>query len=157
MNVIETSEGLGGMLRGLAEVTRDSKKVIFVGTAGFCTPFAELAAYAMRKNPAELGFIVKDDVDGAKAIIPTDYGMQIGKSIDYHADTVVLLGGLSMSKIGIDIEAANELLANIFEDSDRNLLIGLCFQSTFDVRGWTDKLKFDYLFDADMSVSMKEK
>lgn len=157
MNVMETSEGIGGMLRGIARVTRDSKKVIFAGTSGFCTPFAELAAYAMRNNPSEIGFVVNDDVDGARAIIPTDYGMQIGEPIDYHADTLVLLGGLSMPKIGIETGNVKELMDKIFEGSDRKLLIGICFQSMFEVCEWTEELEFDHLFDADISVSLKEK
>jgi len=155
LNTVETSEGIGGMLRGIAEVTRDSKKVVFIGTAGFCTPFAELGAYALRKNSAEIGFIVNDNIEGAKAIIPTEYGMQLGESIDCHADAVVLLGGLSMPKIGIEIDIIKETLDNIFEGSERKLLIGICFQSMFESRGWTERLEFDYLFDADMTVAFK--
>jgi len=157
LNVIETSKGIGGMLRGIAEVTRDSKKVIFIGTPGFCTPFAELAAYALRKSPKEIGFVTNDNVEGAKAIISTEFGMQLGEPIDYHADAVVLLGGLSMPKIGIEIDAVKLALDRIFEGSEKRLLIGICFQSMFEVRGWTERLEFDYLFDADMSVSLKER
>ncbi|WP_300607842.1 DUF2124 family protein [Methanohalophilus sp.] len=45
----------------------------------------------------------------------------------------------------------------IFEGSDRKLLIGICFQSMFEVCKWTEKLEFDYLFDANISASLKEK
>ncbi|WP_300607845.1 DUF2124 family protein [Methanohalophilus sp.] len=75
----------------------------------FAPPFAELAAYAMRNNPSEIGFVVNDNIDGIRAIIPTDYGMQIGEPIDYHADTVVLLGGLSIPKIGIEVGNVKKL------------------------------------------------
>lgn len=156
MEIIETSEGVGGLLRGVTKATRDSTKIMFIGTPGFCTPFAELVSYALRKNPKELGFIANDNVEDAKAIVSTQLGMQLGNPIDYHADTVVLLGGLSMPDIGLEIEVIKGIMDRIFEGSDKRVLIGICFQSMFEVRGWTESLTFDYLFDTDMSVSLKK-
>jgi hypothetical protein len=144
------------MLRGIAKLTANSKKVAFIGTPGFCTPFAELAAYAMRKNPAEIVFISNGRLEDAKAIVPEGDGMQLGETVDFHADTAVLLGGLALTGIGIDREAVREALDRIFEYSDKRLLIGICFQSVFETAGWADALGLDYLIDTDMSVTLKE-
>lgn len=78
LNVIETSEGIGGVLRGIAKITEGSRKIIFIGTPGFCTPFAELAAYALRKSSKVIGFVVNDRVEDARALIPTEFGVQLG-------------------------------------------------------------------------------
>ena len=42
---------------------------MFIGTSGFCTLFAELSAYVMRKGGNELGSILDTDLDNTNKII----------------------------------------------------------------------------------------
>ncbi|ADE36645.1 DUF2124 domain-containing protein [Methanohalophilus mahii] len=156
MEILEKSEGIGALLKNFASLARESQKIIFIGTPGFCTPFAEIAAYSLRKSSKQMGFIGNTDIENAKQLIPTDMGMQLGDTIDYHADTVVLLGGLAMPKIGVEPEELKTTLDSIFEKSQKKLLIGICFQSIFENQGWTDTLDFDYIIDSDMTVSLKK-
>lgn len=156
MEILEKSEGIGALLKSFASLTRESQKIIFIGTPGFCTPFAEIAAYSLRKSSKQMGFVGNTDIKKAKQLIPTDMGMQLGDTIDYHADTIVLLGGLAMPKIGVEPEELKTTLESIYEGSKKKLLIGICFQSIFEKKGWTDALDFDYIIDSDMPVSLKK-
>lgn len=45
MKLISTSKGIGGQLAFLRELVKGSESVVFMGSPGFCTPFAELLAY----------------------------------------------------------------------------------------------------------------
>jgi len=98
-----------------------------VGTPGFCTPFAELLGFVVRDR--ELAFVSSLDFEKARSIFMDYEGMQLGELTDAHADIVVLLGGLSMSKIGISPENAKEVAAEILEGSEKGRIIGVCFQS----------------------------
>ena len=42
MEVLNSSKGLGGQLADFRKLVEGSKKISFIGTPGFCTPFAEL-------------------------------------------------------------------------------------------------------------------
>jgi hypothetical protein len=156
VEIIEKSEGIGALLKSFASLAKESQKIIFIGTPGFCTPFAEIAAYSLRKSSKQMGFVANTDIEKAKQLIPTDMGMQLGDTINYHADTVVLLGGLAMPKIGVEPEELKTTLKSIYEGAQKKLLIGICFQSIFEKQGWTDALDFDYIIDSDMAVSLKK-
>lgn len=153
MEVINNASGIGGLLTSFRELVKDSKKVRFIGTTGFCTPFAELMAYVIRDAPIEVGFIPDIRHHEAKAIISTPSGMQIGDDIDYHADTVVLLGGLAMPKMKIDVETIKQNLDDILEGAENTNVIGICFQSMFDTQCWIGPIDFDYIIDSDLSAS----
>ena len=86
-----------------------------------------------------------------------DYeGMQLGELTDAHADIVVLLGGLSMSKIGISPENAKEVAAEILEGSEKGRIIGVCFQSAFTQQKWDEVINFDYIINSDLAVEVLE-
>ncbi|UGV41143.1 DUF2124 domain-containing protein [Methanococcoides orientis] len=153
MEVINNASGIGGLLTSFRELVKDSKKVMFIGTTGFCTPFAELMAYVIRDASIEVGFIPDIRHHEAKAIISTPSGMQIGDDIDYHADTVVLLGGLAMPKMKIDVETIKQNLDDILEGAENTNVIGICFQSMFDTQCWIGPINFDYIIDSDLSAS----
>ncbi|WP_135612513.1 DUF2124 domain-containing protein [Methanococcoides sp. AM1] len=153
MEVINNASGIGGLLTSFRELVKDSKRIMFIGTTGFCTPFAELMAYVIRDAPIEVGFIPDIRHHEAKAIVSTPSGMQIGDDIDHHADTVVLLGGLAMPKMKIDVENIKENLDDILESAENTLVIGICFQSMFDTQCWIGPIDFDYIIDSDLSAS----
>ena len=48
-------KGLGGMLNGFRDLVKDDESITFVGTPGFCTPFAEFLAFPIRDK--KLAFV----------------------------------------------------------------------------------------------------
>ena len=112
MPIINTSQGVGGILNSFRGLVEGAEKITFVGTPGFCTPFAEL-----------LGFVVRDGKtcfcshSGALRKLEhsswTPEGMQLGELADAHADTVVLLGGLAMPKMGTSPDKAKEIARKV--------------------------------------------
>ncbi len=155
MKEISTSSGLGGILNAFREITKESKRITFVGTPGFCTPFAELIAYPIRDAGKEMAFVANLDSNDAKRIVFTSHGMQLAENVDAAADTVVILGGLAMPKISVDVNALNSMIERILGDG--GLTIGVCFMSIFEQTGWYDVIDFDYVIDTHTSVRVLEK
>jgi hypothetical protein len=54
MEKVQDVKGLGGMLNGFRELVKDEKKITFVGSPGFCTPFALFLGYPVRYKELEL-------------------------------------------------------------------------------------------------------
>ena len=136
-------------------ITKDSKKITFIGTPGFCTPFAEILAYVIRDMNQELAFISNISVNKAKTIISTPHGMQLGDDTNPSADTIVLLGGLAIPKMNIDVNDVKNVIEEISESRDRKV-IGVCFMSMFQETGWINIIKFDYLLDSYMKITSME-
>ena len=155
MKEISTSSGLGGILNAFRDITKESKRITFVGTPGFCTPFAELIAYPIKDAGKEMAFVANLGFDDAKRIVFTSHGMQLAENVDAAADTVVILGGLAMPKISVDVNALNSMIERILGDG--GLTIGVCFMSIFELAGWYDILDFDYMIDTHTSVKVLEK
>lgn len=156
MTVLSSSKGIGGQLTGFRQLVGESNKITFIGTPGFCSPFAELMGYVLRGTEKKMTFIPNLEFDSAKSIVPTSHGMQLGESTDAHADTVVLLGGLAIPKMGIDPKDMNEMIGRVLEGADRKLIIGVCFQSIFQEQKWMEYIDFDYIVDSDLSVDVIE-
>lgn len=155
MKEISTSSGLGGILNAFRDITKESKRITFVGTPGFCTPFAELIAYPIRDAGKEMAFVANLDSNDAKRIVFTSHGMQLAENVDASADTVVILGGLAMPKISVDVNTLNSMIGRILGDG--GLTIGVCFMSIFEQTGWYDVIDFDYVIDTHTSVKVLEK
>ena len=155
MKETSTSSGLGGILNAFRNITKDSKRITFVGTPGFCAPFAELIAYPIRDAGKELAFVANLDFDDAKRIVYTSHGMQMAENTDATADTVAILGGLAMPKISVDVHALKSMIDRILGGD--GMLIGVCFMSIFELAGWYDILDFDYMIDTHTSVKILEK
>ncbi|WP_407356267.1 DUF2124 family protein [Methanolobus sp. WCC5] len=156
MKIISTSKGIGGQLTEFRKLVESSEKITFVGTAGFCTPFAELMAFVLRKTDKQMKFMPDLKFEDARSIVSTPHGMQIGEPTAPHADTVVLLGGLAMPKTGIDVAAMKEMADRIVDGSENKLIIGVCFQSVFQEMKWTEFIDFDYIIDADLTNQVLE-
>ncbi|MDD3043579.1 MAG: DUF2124 domain-containing protein [Methanosarcinaceae archaeon] len=154
MKVINSAQGVGGILNCFKLLVEGSEKITFVGTPGFCTPFAELIGFAVRKK--QLAFLPNLDFEGAKSISMTGMGMQLGDFVDAHADVVVFLGGLAMPKIGVEAGAAKELAEKVLEGSEKGKIIGVCFQSMFMQQKWDEVIDFDYVLNADLAIEVME-
>jgi len=91
--IINTSQGVGGILNSFRGLVEGAKKITFVGTPGFCTPFAELIGFVVRDR--ELAFISSDDFEKARSIYMGHEGMQLGDLTD---NTLMLLSCLEDSR-----------------------------------------------------------
>jgi len=152
MQVTNTSQGVGGILNSFKSLIEGSENITFVGTPGFCTPFAELLGFVARDK--KLAFVPNLDFDKARSIVTTPEGMQLGELTDAHADVVVLLGGLSMPKSGISCENAEKVTIKILENSEKRKVIGLCFQSMLTQQKWDELINFDHIINADLAVEV---
>lgn len=155
MKILSTSNGIGGQLTTFRELVKLSETIIFVGSPGFCTPFAELFAYGLRGSDKKMMFIPNTNVQNARSIIATPQGMQLGDSVMPEGDTIVLLGGIAMHKIGSNPGEVKEFLDNLPSGPHEKLVIGVCFQSIFEKEGWTDIIGFDYIIDSGLENCLK--
>ncbi len=152
MRIINTSQGVGGILNSFKGLMDGVEKITFVGTPGFCTPFAELLGFVVRDR--KLAFIPNMDFEKARSISMTPEGMQLGGLVDAHAGAVILLGGLAMPKTGLGSEKAKEVAEKILEGSEKRKIIGVCFQSVFMKYKWDEVINFDYIINADLDVEV---
>ncbi len=141
MEKLQDVKGLGGMLNGFRDLVKDDQKIMFVGSPGFCTPFALFLGYPVREK--ELAFTPGLNEEKARKIITTEYGLELGEKSSFEADVVVILGGMAMPKIGVKPEDMKEFLARM----KYKKLIGVCFMSIFEKSGWCEALQFDYLMN----------
>ncbi|MDG6243235.1 MAG: DUF2124 domain-containing protein [Methanolobus sp.] len=156
MKVLNSSQGIGGQLTDFRKLVESSERITFIGTAGFCTPFAELMAYVLRNSDKQMTFIPGLSFDDARSIVSTSHGMQLGDPVDPHADTIVLLGGLAMPKTGVELTQIKDLIDQVLENSEKKLIIGVCFQSVFEKMKWLESIDFDYIIDADLNNNLLE-
>ncbi len=146
MDKIQDVKGLSGVLNGFRDMVKDDRKITFVGSPGFCTPFALFLGYPVREK--ELAFVPGLAKDKSRKIITTEYGLELGVQADADADVastdvLVVLGGMAMPKIGVKPEEMKEFLSKI----NYKKLIGVCFMGIFEKAGWCPALDFDYLMN----------
>ena len=141
MEKLQDVKGLGGMLNGFRDLVKDDQKIMFVGSPGFCTPFALFLGYPVREK--ELAFMPGLNKEKARKIVTTEYGLELGEKSSFEADVVVILGGMAMPKIGVKPEEMKNFLAKM----KYKKLIGVCFMSIFEKSGWCEALQFDCLMN----------
>jgi hypothetical protein len=146
MDKVQDVKGLGGVLNGFRDLVKDDGKITFVGSPGFCTPFALFLGYPVREK--DLFFVPGLNKDKARRIISTEYGLELGVSVDADADVaatdvLVVLGGMAMPKIGVKPEEMKEFLSKI----KYKKFVGVCFMGIFEKAGWCRALNFDYVMN----------
>lgn len=141
MKKVQDVKGLGGMLNGFRDLVKEDQKITFVGSPGFCTPFALFLGYPVREK--QIAFVPKLNAEKARMIITTEYGMELGGPIFADCDTVVILGGMAMPKIGVSTEELKGLLSRI----KYKRLAGVCFMGIFDKVGWCQTIDFDWVMN----------
>jgi len=141
MEKVQDVLGLGGMLNGFRDLVKDDKKIVFIGSPGFCTPFALFLGYPVREK--ELAFLPGLNIDKTRRIVATEYGMELESATSAEADVVVILGGMAMPKIGVKPEVMLEFLGKM----KYKKLMGVCFMSIFEKTGWCQALPFDFIMN----------
>ncbi|HOT06240.1 MAG: hypothetical protein A4E45_00783 [Methanosaeta sp. PtaB.Bin039] len=153
MEKLADFHGLGGMLNSFRDLVQEDRKITFVGSPGFCTPFVLFLGYPIRNK--EMVFVPGLDKERARRIKPTDYGLELGEASSADADTLVVLGGMAMPKIGVSAEEMADFLRAV----PHRRLIGVCFMGIFEKAGWCQKLPFDIVMnttlDGDISGQRK--
>ena len=144
MEKIQDIKGLGGMLNGFRDLVKDDKKIVFIGSPGFCTPFALFLGYPVREK--SLAFMPGLYMDKTRSIVATEHGMELAGATDAKADVVVILGGMAMPKIGVKAEEMKDFLGRM----QYKKLIGVCFMSLFEKSGWCQNLPFQYVMNVDL-------
>lgn len=144
MEKMQDVKGLGGMLNGFRDLVKDDKKIVFIGSPGFCTPFALFLGYPVREK--SLAFMPGLQMDKARSMAATEYGMELAGATDAKADVVVILGGMAMPKIGVKAEEMKDFLGKM----QYKKLIGVCFMSLFEKSGWCQNLPFHYVMNVDL-------
>jgi len=141
MEKMQDVKGLGGMLNGFRDLVKDDKRILFVGSPGFCTPFALFLGYPVREK--ELAFVPGLEEKKARRMVATEYGMELGDVANADADVVVVLGGMAMPKIGVQSSQMKDFLSRL----KYKKLVGVCFMSIFEKAGWCQALPFDYVMN----------
>lgn len=143
MNKMTEVKGLGGMLNGFRDLVKEDKSITFIGTPGFCLPFAAFLGYPVREK--RLAFIPNLASEKARELVATEYGMELGKAAAPDADVIVILGGMAMPKIGVTADEMGALLCKI----RHRKLIGVCFMGILEQAGWLSApaLAFDYVMN----------
>lgn len=151
MEKLQNISGLGGMLNGFRELVKDDSKITFIGSPGFCTPFAQFLGYPVREK--ELAFIPGLNAEKARRIVSTEFGMELGDPVSPDADTVVILGGMAMPKIGCKPDELKEMLRQI----QHKRLIGVCFMGIFEKAGWCSSIDFDYVMNTNLEGDISKR
>jgi len=141
MEKVQDVKGLGGMLNGFRDLVKDDAKITFIGSPGFCTPFALFLGYPVKEKT--LAFMPGLQANKTRAIIATEYGLELGDRTTPDADAVVILGGMAMPKIGVKVEDLNVALSKI----SHKKTIGVCFMGIFEKSGWCQTAGFDHVMN----------
>jgi hypothetical protein len=146
MEKIKEFEGIKGHLEAFKDEVKDANRIAFAGVPGVCTPFALLFAYSIREK--ETIFIPMTNVQKAREMEITDYGLELGEKVNADADVLVLLGGLSIPHIGSEPSEINELIENVLNDGGK--VIGISYMDMFRKVDWDSKVNFDCIINADL-------
>ncbi len=146
MEKVSTFKGISGQLGAFKKEVASAENVVFAGVPGVCTPFAQLLAYAIRDKKTY--FIPNTEIENARKMKLTDYGIELGSLSQFEADVMVILGGLAMPRIGSEISAVQELIKKSVNNECS--IIGVCFMDIFRKSSWDHKIKFDSIINVDM-------
>lgn len=146
MEKIKEFKGIKGHLEAFKDEVKDAERIAFAGVPGVCTPFALLFAYSIREK--ETVFIPMTDVDKARKMEITDYGLELGEKTSANVDVLVLLGGLSIPHIGSEPSQINKLVENVLGDGGK--VIGISYMDMFRKVDWDSKVDFDCIINADL-------
>ncbi|NLV26745.1 MAG: DUF2124 domain-containing protein [Methanomicrobiales archaeon] len=150
-----TLSGVPGILRPFKEyiekwsLTEDSE-IVFYGVPGTCTPFVELLCFSIRSLPCTCIFVpYKAEEKAHKLIMKADVGFQAADPYSpKNPAVVVIMGGLAMPNMPVTADD----MAAVLEKWKGAPTIGVCFMHMFEKAGWLEKMHFDLLIDADISV-----
>jgi len=152
-----TYSGVPGILRPFKEYIEkwalpSGSEIVFYGVPGTCTPFVELLCFAIRSLPVTCIFVPYTHEEKAhKLALKTDVGFQATENYaPKNPAVVVIMGGLAMPNMPVIADD----VAVVLKKWKGAGTIGVCFMHMFEKAGWLDKVHFDMLIDADISVSV---
>jgi hypothetical protein len=156
--IIRTLQGIPGMLRPFKEYLETwslppGAEVVFYGVPGTCTPFVELLCYAARSLSCTFLFVpYLDETKSRKMVYTEELGYQLGDHCLIRSPSVIILmGGLSMPGVPVNVKEVEAVLKK-YPDVTR---AGICFMHMFQKSGWLERISFDLLIDATISVDIQ--
>jgi hypothetical protein len=151
----EKGQGVPGILRPFKEFIEKcslpgGSEVVFYGVPGTCTPFVELLCFAIRSLPCRFIFVPYVDEEKARQLaMKPDVGFQAGElSPPKNPAVIVVMGGLAMPNMPVNADS----LVPVLERWKGAPIIGVCFMHMFEKAGWLEKIPFNLLIDADITV-----
>ena len=152
-----TYQGVPGILRPFKEYIEKwslpaGSEIVFYGVPGTCTPFVELLCFAIRSLPLTCIFVPYTGEEKAhKLTMKPDVGFQASEAYPPKNPAVlVIMGGLAMPNMPV---TADDVASEMKKWNGAGA-IGICFMHMFEKAGWLDKMHFDILIDADISVDV---
>jgi len=152
-----TFQGVPGILRPFKEYIEkralpEGSEIVFYGVPGTCTPFVELLCFAIRTLPVTFVFVPYTKEEKAHTLVmKPDVGFQAGELYQPKNPAVlVVMGGLAMPNMPVDADSVVSVMTRWKGAAS----IGVCFMHMFAKAGWLDKIRFDLLIDADISVEV---
>jgi hypothetical protein len=153
----EPGRGIPGILRPFKEFIENcdlppGSEILFYGVPGTCSPFVELLCFSIRSLPYRCIFVPYVDEGNAREMI-------LHPGIGYRADAlstpqnpavVVIMGGLAMPDMPTTVDSVESVLNKRVEAKK----IGICFMHMFAKAGWLERISFDLLIDAEVSVEV---
>lgn len=150
-----TLKGVPGILRPFKEYIEKwslpaGSEIVFYGVPGTCTPFVELLCFALRSLPCKFIFVPYNKEEKAHTLaMKVDAGFQAEEVCPpKNPAVVVIMGGLAMPNMPVTAED----MALVLDKWKGAAAIGVCFMHMFEKAGWLEKVHFDLLIDADISV-----
>ena len=155
MSNIEKRQGISGLTSFFKECIphiSNSSTIVFSGSVGVCTPFAELLSYAVKNDGHDLIYVPKAELSQARLIQWRDsVGFVVGDKAEIsQAEVLVILGGLAMPKFGVPIEDIEELHNKLGNPR----LIGVGFMDIFEKSGWANRLPFSAIINSNIDAGM---
>jgi hypothetical protein len=152
-----TYQGVPGILRPFKEYIErrslpEGSEIVFYGVPGTCTPFVEIMSFAIRSLPYTCVFVpFVDEQKAHKLVMQPDVGFQAGEHYSpKNPAVVVIMGGLAMPNMPVDADS----VAAVMNRWKGAATIGVCFMHMFSKAGWLEKINFDLLIDAEISVDV---
>ena len=152
-----TFTGVPGILRPFKEFIEKQSvpagsEIVFYGVPGTCTPFVELLCFAIRSLSCTCIFVPYTGEDKAhRLVMKPEVGFQADViSPPKNPAVVVIMGGLAMPNMPVTADDVAQVLTK-WKGSRK---IGVCFMHMFEKAGWLEKIDFDLLIDAEISVAV---
>jgi hypothetical protein len=158
--IMEARPGISGFTKVFREAMADlpdGARVVFTGSIGVCTPFAELLAYSVKDRDFDLVYLPAAVEENAKRMRWVEgVGFTVLDEYAYPRNpyAIVVLGGLAMPKFGVSPEYLERVIASISGDREPKL-VGVGFMSVFERNGWVERFGFDVAINAHMETTIR--
>jgi len=158
MKKVAEDKGISFQLKQFKSAVSEfsSENILYTGSKGVCLPFALLNAYAVR-NVQNQYFCPDAKFDEVLKLNLDSFGYNytnVNTTSDINPDLLVIFGGLAMTHSKVTSSDVNSLITSL----NPKKVVGICFSSVFQKKGWDKEIDFDVLIDSQLEpVEIYEK